>query len=389
MRFQTFTNSTGSIAAGPHQYDFAIGPSVFNIAKIVVVPSDPTGIWKLEIFKRSTQSAPDEQYSTQDSQLTTFYDPSDVSGGAALEGFVIPYEDLDATGALHTKITTNITQSFTITVIYEEVPQYSAAGLVGFGRVVTARITEQLVMPYAGYLGAVNSGGTGTVRLIGLDTLNGTANTVIVGNSGSVAINGLLDMYSIASANILFGVHNSNVASISNFSGIDLRVNSSTADQTAALIQGRLSTTTNATRTGSFTISVPIAGVLTALIQSATAAVILPQGNIVFTNITSGNALLKNSGAVMVCRLGDDSAYASFQASTFQAFSGGYFFSTTNTSSPLLTQSGAVMQCRLGDNSGYAAFDAGSYKVGGVAGLTFTGATATLTIVGGIITAKT
>ncbi len=130
MRFQISTNSLGSLGAGAHTYDFSIGPSAVNISKIIVTSSNAACTWKLEIFKRDTKLAGDEQYSTQNITASAFYDPSDVNGGQALEGFVIPYEDLDGSGELHVTLTNNATSTFSISIIYEEVVVTDSSGIV-------------------------------------------------------------------------------------------------------------------------------------------------------------------------------------------------------------------------------------------------------------------
>ncbi len=65
---------------------------------------------------------------------------------------------------------------------------------------------------------------------------------------------------------------------------------------------------------------------------------------------------------------------------------------SVTASFPALKPSGAELQARLADDSTYATFDAGAYKVGGTAGITFSGvisAGSALTITSGIITAIT
>lgn len=76
-----------------------------NIVKLKIVPSGSVIGYKFEIFKRASCLPEDLVYSTRDGVTSTFFAPTDRSGNGVLEGFVVPYEDLDFTNQLHYKVT--------------------------------------------------------------------------------------------------------------------------------------------------------------------------------------------------------------------------------------------------------------------------------------------
>lgn len=122
-RYQTPDNfNTGSIAAGASgTFDRTITASICNIVKIKVVPSGSTVGYKFEIYKKDTYLAADRLFATKEQVQGSFYAPTDRSGNEVLEGFVIPYEDLDASTELHIKITNHdsVARSFQVTITYD------------------------------------------------------------------------------------------------------------------------------------------------------------------------------------------------------------------------------------------------------------------------------
>ncbi len=133
-RFQTLTYTTASIVAGASSSagdtDQSIGPSLVNIDKIKVVPNTAGGSFDVRIYKEAAQVnllyyAP--------AVAPNLYDPMDSTTGVpaeALEGPPIPFEDLDASGKFHLKITNNdgTAHTYTVTIEYEEVPLMTSAG---------------------------------------------------------------------------------------------------------------------------------------------------------------------------------------------------------------------------------------------------------------------
>lgn len=123
-RFTSIVFNTGAVAAGAN-YDFNtdVPSNQINIGKVKVVPSAVTQGWSFALYKKTTRLAVDRQYSTKDPSLVaSFYDPSDRNGGEVLQGFLIPYEDLDATGKLHGRIHNYdaVARSYAVQIDYED-----------------------------------------------------------------------------------------------------------------------------------------------------------------------------------------------------------------------------------------------------------------------------
>lgn len=113
--------NTGSVGATSSAvFDRPIPNNYSNVAKIKVVPSGSTTGWKLEIFKNAACSGL-PQWSTKNAVIGNFYDPSNRSGAEVLEGFIIPYEDLDGGQELHYKITNldGVSRSYDITTSFD------------------------------------------------------------------------------------------------------------------------------------------------------------------------------------------------------------------------------------------------------------------------------
>ncbi len=135
-RYQTLTYVTGSIAAGASSVagdtDKAMtgSPNLVNIVKTKIIPDAAGGSFDVRIYKDAAQTALLAYYPAVAPNL---YDPMDNSSGTpaeALEGPPLPFEDTDASGKMHLKITNNdgISHTYTVTMEYEEVPTMTSAG---------------------------------------------------------------------------------------------------------------------------------------------------------------------------------------------------------------------------------------------------------------------
>ncbi len=118
-------------------------------------------------------------------------------------------------------------------------------------------------------------------------------------------------------------------------------------------------------------------------------------GNIYFGGTTVSDVKLLKNGATLALRLADASEYAPFVCNNITLESTGSSIGSINfglsaAGTARLHGTGTTILCQLGNGSGYATFDAGAYKVGGVAGVSFSGATiTTLTVVNGLVTGHT
>lgn len=133
--------NTGTIAAGASvAFNRSFGASNLNIVKIKVDPSGATTGYKLQVFKDAARTQ--ELLATKDQVVTNFYAPTSRSGAEMLEGFVAPYEDLDAGGNLHLYITNHDTvgRNYDIEITCE------APALVGTGGAQTFEGTEPRIL---------------------------------------------------------------------------------------------------------------------------------------------------------------------------------------------------------------------------------------------------
>lgn len=132
MRYQPDTFTTASIAGGAALNTNRTGlPNYFNIVKVTVTADSAGGSFDVKIYKKDGFLDADLLAFWDDP--TVVYDPMDDSSGTpaeAEEGAGIPYEDEDATGELHIRLVNNDTSAhtYTVTILYEEVPLMSAAG---------------------------------------------------------------------------------------------------------------------------------------------------------------------------------------------------------------------------------------------------------------------
>lgn len=175
------TYNTGSIAAaGNYQKNLAVSASVINVAKIKVVPSGSTIGWVLEAYKKNTFLAADKQYSTKTNVVGSFYDPTDRNGLEVLEGWVLPYEDLDVSKILHLKWTNNdpVARSADISIWYED----PAASLISGYTIsdLTAQTGVTITLPYTPVSGTVSlfRGGLYQRQVSGVYTIAGAVITL-------------------------------------------------------------------------------------------------------------------------------------------------------------------------------------------------------------------
>lgn len=125
-RHDTESWTTASVSAGGTLTENrSIGRNWLDITKIKVVPSVEGVTSKLQLFGKDTHLAADLMYSSGNF-AGTLYDPEELDGTTSTErnrGEPIPYDDLDLSGELHTKITNNDSQAktYTITIDYEPV----------------------------------------------------------------------------------------------------------------------------------------------------------------------------------------------------------------------------------------------------------------------------
>lgn len=123
-RFILDTFNTGSVAAGASAtFHRTVSANRVNIGKWKVVPDGSVVGWVMGIFKRATALAVDQQFSTRDPVLGTKVQPSDLNGNEVLEGWVLPYEDLDLGSQIHLKITNRdaVARTYDISMWYEAV----------------------------------------------------------------------------------------------------------------------------------------------------------------------------------------------------------------------------------------------------------------------------
>lgn len=123
MRFTPIIFNTGAVAAGAnYDFDQAVSSSKVDIGKVKVVPSATTLGYSFKLYKKATKLLVDLQYSTKDPWLTNWYDPSDRNGNEVLQGWVLPYEDLDATSQVHGRIHNYdaVARSYDVEIDYED-----------------------------------------------------------------------------------------------------------------------------------------------------------------------------------------------------------------------------------------------------------------------------
>lgn len=179
-RYQSHNFTSASVAGGANSDNNRTGlPSLLNIVKILVTQDAPGGTFDFKVFKKDTFLAADLLYFADDVAPALYY-PMDISSGSpaeAEEGPPIPYDDEDGTGELHIRITNNdgVAHTYTVTMLYEEVPLMSSTGGVVF------RGTGQLTRlgigapADANYLLFLSGGSTTGSMLLQSDSAGGTA----------------------------------------------------------------------------------------------------------------------------------------------------------------------------------------------------------------------
>lgn len=162
-RFIVDTFNTGTITAGNSAtFHRTITANKINVGKIKIVPSGLTTGFVFEIFKKDTCLNADRQYGTKDpTQRNPFFEPTNRSGGEVLEGFIIPYEDLDETLELHIKVTNkdSVSRNYDVTIHYED---YDIVAVTDFKSVdLSGQLPESnIVLPHtpATFLGLWRGG---------------------------------------------------------------------------------------------------------------------------------------------------------------------------------------------------------------------------------------
>lgn len=120
--FTSDTFNTGSIAAGASAVvSRNIGSNRANLAKLKVHPSASTVGYSIAVYKRATALDADKQFATVDLVTGDLYVPTSRNGSEVLEGWIIPYEDLDDTQKMHFRVTNRdlVARSYDVTYVYE------------------------------------------------------------------------------------------------------------------------------------------------------------------------------------------------------------------------------------------------------------------------------
>lgn len=132
-RFQHFNTTTAAVgpASSTPPIVWALGANYVNIYLIVVTPSIAGTSNQVEIYSSADYAPGHRVYGTR-AYTGTLIDPMEDIGSGPVqrnEGFVFPYEDIDAGGNLHPKIYNNHTLSQTYVVdVYWEPRLLLAAG---------------------------------------------------------------------------------------------------------------------------------------------------------------------------------------------------------------------------------------------------------------------
>ena len=155
-RFTSKTFVTASVGAGDFlNHNEVIGNSTFDILKIKIVPS-VVGVDSIaQIYEKDTFTTADLVWGTNPFPATGFDPVQQDSAGVETEanrGFVVPYEDQDATGELHIKLVNNDTQAktYTITIIYEIVPATSVVNINDLSDVVITAVASGELLKWDG-----------------------------------------------------------------------------------------------------------------------------------------------------------------------------------------------------------------------------------------------
>lgn len=117
--FTATSFNTGAIADS-QVFNIGISANLVILCKLKVVPSASTIGYVVEIFKKTTCLPEDKQFATKSGVQGNLYVPTDRSGNEVQEGFIIPYQDLDAGGEIHIKVTNldPLSRSYDISLSY-------------------------------------------------------------------------------------------------------------------------------------------------------------------------------------------------------------------------------------------------------------------------------
>jgi hypothetical protein len=149
---ETFTSASVS-AGGTLIVNHTIVANKINITKIKVSPSIVAqGTNRIEFFKKDTCLLADLAYSTDD-YIGTLVDPVEDDGGVITErneGFVVAYEDSDASLELHIQITNNhtVAKTYAFEITYEIVSPYLVVTKATTGDPATADEFTILINTY-------------------------------------------------------------------------------------------------------------------------------------------------------------------------------------------------------------------------------------------------
>ena len=130
-RTQTLNFTTASTASGADVDTNSTGlPDHIDIVYISVTQSGTAGPFDFKIFKKDGYAAADLLAYWANVQPSLYYPIDNDTGSEAEEGFPIPYDDEDASGETHIRITNKDTtaHTYTVTVRYIEAPQMQSTG---------------------------------------------------------------------------------------------------------------------------------------------------------------------------------------------------------------------------------------------------------------------
>jgi hypothetical protein len=173
--YRTLTYTTGSIAAGAStSRNDVVNGNVFDVVKVKITPSNisPGELTTFALYKHNTFLATDICYNTI-SFAGNLVDPIETDGITSTErneGFVAKYEDLDAVGQLHNKITNNgsVAKTYTVTITYYTVE--NVGGSAVFSTASTVAVPFSSVEPDASYFPVVTGNAQETFWVTGLGT---------------------------------------------------------------------------------------------------------------------------------------------------------------------------------------------------------------------------
>jgi len=155
-RFTSTTFVTASVSASSFlNHNEVIGDSTFDILKVKVVPSVVGATSEAQIYERDTFLTADLVWGTNPFPATGFDPVQKDSAGVETEatrGFVVPYEDQDATTELHIKLVNNdtVAKTYTITIIYEAVAATSVVNINDLSDVVITAVASGELLKYDG-----------------------------------------------------------------------------------------------------------------------------------------------------------------------------------------------------------------------------------------------